>query len=89
MREQNEAAEKLKLERDGYDFLTSEWIAANSLWEAARAAQVIKDLSPEVLHALVHGCFIGLVREARAGEIELTDEVIEATEACVWEAIRR
>ncbi len=57
--------------------------------DAARAAGAIKDIDGDVLHALVYGGFIGLVREARAGKLQLTDEVVEATEQCVWEAIRR
>lgn len=62
---------------------------AASYLEAARAQQIVKDLPCELLIAIVHGAFTGLVKEAALGKIELTPETISAGEECCWHAIRR
>ncbi len=49
---------------------------------------MVKDQPSEVLIALVLGALTGLIKAAWHGHIKLTDDVIEASEQCIWEAIR-
>jgi TetR/AcrR family transcriptional regulator, repressor of fatR-cypB operon len=51
--------------------------------------KVTKAYSPVVLGSIVWGAFVGMVRAGWEKRMELTDEVIEQGENCVWEAIRR
>lgn len=51
--------------------------------------KVTKPYPPEVLGSVVWGSFVGLMRAWWEKRLELTDEVIEQAESCVWEAIRR
>ncbi len=55
----------------------------------AQTQQILKDLPAPVLNALVHGSFVGLVRESKGGAYSLTPEIIAAAEEAVWAAIRR
>lgn len=57
--------------------------------EAAQAVELVKPVPAPVLVSLTWGAIMGLIREAWRGRFELTDEVLEAAEACAWEAIRR
>lgn len=54
----------------------------------ATEQQVAKPLPADVLIAFVHGAFVGMVKAAYAGWIELDDETITQLESCAWEAIR-
>lgn len=51
--------------------------------------KVTKAYPPVVLGSIVWGAFVGMVRAGWEKRIELTDEVIEQGENCIWEAIRR
>jgi TetR/AcrR family transcriptional regulator, repressor of fatR-cypB operon len=51
--------------------------------------QVTKDLPPELLFAVVWGSFCGMMRAHWDGYMELSPQIIENAENCVWEAIRR
>lgn len=55
----------------------------------AQQAQVLADLPPPVLMALVHGAYVGLVRAARQGRITLDRATVRATEERLWAAVRR
>lgn len=50
---------------------------------------ITKDIPSPILMAVVWGAFLGLIKAAREGFIELTDEVVDLAETCCWEAIRR
>ena len=62
---------------------------AKMIVAAMRRAQVVKDLPPELLIALVLGAFHGLVRASWCDQLELDEAAIQAAETCCWEAIRR
>ena len=53
----------------------------------AQTRKVIKPMAPEAIIALVYGAYVGLVRAAEEGYLELEPKVIEGTEAAVWDAI--
>jgi TetR/AcrR family transcriptional regulator, repressor of fatR-cypB operon len=53
----------------------------------AQTRKMIKPLPPEAIIALVYGAYVGLVRAAEEGFLELEDKVIQGTEAAVWDAI--
>jgi len=57
--------------------------------EATTRKQVTKDLPPAVLIAIAYGAFLGVMKGHWTGHLPLTPEVLDAAEACVWEAIRR
>lgn len=57
--------------------------------ESARRASAIKDVPTEALMALVWGAFVGLLKASHLGHLTLTAEVVDATEACIWDAIAR
>ncbi len=59
-----------------------------SAFEEFRRAKVVKDVSGEIMMAIVQGAFVGLIKAADEGRIELSDAVAELTETCIWEAIR-
>ncbi len=61
----------------------------NSHFQAAVRFQVFKDAPSELLIAIVKGAYVGMMRAAWDGRIELGPEVIKAAEDCCWEAIRR
>jgi AcrR family transcriptional regulator len=52
-------------------------------------AQVFKELSPELLIAIVYGAMTGLMKASWLGYLALSPKVIEQAEACAWEAVRR
>lgn len=47
------------------------------------------ELPPVAALALIYGAFLGLLRAEREGYLELTPELVEATEARAWAMIRR
>ena len=55
----------------------------------AQHKQAIKPAPVEVIIALVHGAFVGLLRAVQEKRLVLTDEVLKLAEECVWEAVRR
>ncbi len=59
-----------------------------SAFEEFRRQKVVKDVSGEIMMAIVQGAFVGLIKAADEGRIELSDEIAELTETCIWEAIR-
>jgi AcrR family transcriptional regulator len=59
-----------------------------ALVERAQKQQAMKAVAPELLMAMVHGCFVGLLRGCRMGYLELTPETIKTSENVMWEAIR-
>jgi AcrR family transcriptional regulator len=54
-----------------------------------RRQQVVKDVAPEIMMAIVHGAFVGLVKACSFGSNLLTPDAVATAEQCVWEAIRR
>jgi len=56
--------------------------------EAAQARGEVKAHPPMLLISIVYGAFIGMVRKAWEGLLELTPETIAQGETCAWEAIR-
>jgi AcrR family transcriptional regulator len=68
-----------------------EWSLLDPIREFVKDAQrqrILKKGSPEVLMSVVYGAFVGLVRAASSGYLELTPKVLEEAETCVWEAVR-
>ena len=57
-------------------------------FESAQARGEIKQIEPMVLISIVFGGFVGLIRLAWEGKLELTDAALEQAEQCCWEAIR-
>jgi len=57
--------------------------------ERARREQIVKDVPPQLLMALVIGGFIGVEKAFAEGEIERTPELEAMAEEMSWEAIRR
>jgi AcrR family transcriptional regulator len=57
--------------------------------DQARGAGVIKDVPTEALMALVWGSFVGLLKASHLGHMELTSDIVAATEHCIWDAIAR
>jgi AcrR family transcriptional regulator len=53
----------------------------------AAASGVVKRLPPQLLGAMVWGAFVGLLKAARQGHVELTAEVIAESEACCWDLV--
>ncbi len=60
-----------------------------AFFEVGRQAQVIKDINPELIMAIVTGIFSEMMREYWAGHLQLTPEIIEQAEEACWHAIRR
>ncbi|MBX2798615.1 MAG: TetR/AcrR family transcriptional regulator [Myxococcales bacterium] len=55
----------------------------------AQAEQIVVDLPPPAVVALVYSSFVGLVRAQREGYLTLDDALIDAAEERVWAMIRR
>ena len=53
-----------------------------------QARRALKPIDPEVIMAAIEGPFFVLVRRARGGALELSEELLQRAEQCVWEAIR-
>lgn len=51
--------------------------------------EVLVDLPPAAVIAIVYGSFLALLRGANEGYLELTDDLVNATEARAWAAVRR
>lgn len=56
--------------------------------DRGRARGVIKPLSPPALIVTVWGAFCGMVKAARLGFYDLTDDVCAQVETTCWDAIR-
>jgi AcrR family transcriptional regulator len=54
-----------------------------------RKQQVVKDVQPDVLMAIVHGAFVGLIKVCTGADLLASKEAVDVAEQCVWEAIRR
>jgi AcrR family transcriptional regulator len=57
-------------------------------FETGQAMAALKPLPPELLATLVWSAFVGLFKESRAGQVELTPERLAEAETCCWEAVR-
>lgn len=53
-----------------------------------RRQRVIRDVPSELLIALIHGMFVGLVRAHCDGRLVLDTETVAKAEICAWETIR-
>lgn len=62
---------------------------ALTLIQVAQAQLVLKDVDAAALAALVTGAFHGLFQGAEQGLYTLDDQLLEITENCLWEAVRR
>ncbi|MCB9561681.1 MAG: TetR/AcrR family transcriptional regulator [Kofleriaceae bacterium] len=56
--------------------------------ELGRRRGVTKDLPPHPLIVTVWGAFVGMIKAARLGYFELSDDVCAQVEATCWDAIR-
>jgi len=56
--------------------------------QAAQARGEVKPYPPMLLIAVLHGAFVGMLRKAWEGLLELTPETSAQAEQCAWEAIR-
>jgi len=54
----------------------------------AQAQQALRAGQPEVLMAIVHGGFTGVLRAAAEGYLQLDEKTLTEAERCIWEAIR-
>ena len=60
-----------------------------ALIETWKRKKIIKAMPAEMIMALVYGAFVGLVRARASSYLTLSPSVMEASEECVWDAIRR
>ena len=63
--------------------------AGRGFFDQTRQRQVTKDVDSELLIALVWGAFSMLMKGCWTRNVELTDQVLDDAENCMWEAIRR
>jgi len=63
--------------------------AAKAFFEQTEREQITKNVSADLLVAIVYGAFSGLIKSAWSGHLELDEQTLDASERCVWEAIRR
>jgi len=61
---------------------------ADAMIRQAQSLGVLKPLEPTLLLALMNGAFIGVVRAAAEGQLELSPKLFQEAEQCCWEAIR-
>ncbi len=54
-----------------------------------QAAEVVVDLPPPAIIAMVYGAFLGLIRAESEGYITLDDAFIDRTFEHMWASIRR
>jgi len=57
--------------------------------ERFKGQGVVKPMSTEALISIVWGALVGLIKAARLGYVQLSDQVIEQAEASCWDALRR
>lgn len=62
--------------------------AAEALLRAAQERGEIAPIDPAVLVALVLGAFVGVIRAAWEGRLELSEGHLETAEASCWEIVR-
>jgi AcrR family transcriptional regulator len=62
---------------------------ARMFFEKARQDQVVKDLDPEILKAIVSGSFLAVVKASWEDRLVLNPAALDVAEECAWEAIRR
>jgi AcrR family transcriptional regulator len=60
-----------------------------TLLELGRRRGVTKDLPAHALIVTVWGAFVGMIKAARLGYFELTDDVCAQVETTCWDAIRK
>ncbi len=58
-------------------------------FERGRREQIVKDVAPEMLVAVVAGIMIEIMKEHWAGWFELTPDTVAQAEEICWEAVRR
>ena len=75
-------AESRKLDARLHDF-------AVGAIQRAQAEKVLKAGAPELLLALVHGAFIGIVRACREGRLAVSLETYLAAEPSCWDLVSR
>ena len=61
--------------------------AVHEVLRGAQRQGAVRALDPAVLTALVFGAFVGIDRQARAGDLQLDDMTRAATEAAVWDLL--
>ncbi|MFZ5569252.1 MAG: TetR/AcrR family transcriptional regulator [Thermodesulfobacteriota bacterium] len=66
--------------------LHNEYLA---FFEIGRRQEIIKDVEPQLIMAIVTGIFSEMLREYWAGHLKLTPEIIVQAEEACWHAIRR
>jgi AcrR family transcriptional regulator len=64
-------------------------ILARTFLERGIAEQVVRDVEPSLLVAVVWGAFRGIFQGGCDQTLTLDDATIATSERCVWEAIRR
>jgi TetR/AcrR family transcriptional regulator, repressor of fatR-cypB operon len=63
-------------------------MAGKALIESAQQQGAMKPLPPALLIAIVYGSFATMIKASFTEYLELSDEIVDAAERCVWEAIR-
>ncbi len=63
-------------------------LLALTRFEAFRKLQVVKDVDPMILIAIIHGSFVGLVKACAGDQLVFSLDAVDSMEQCVWEAIR-
>lgn len=58
-------------------------------FEECLRQRVARKASAEVLASIVWGAYVSLIRAARNGRFEITQDVIDQSEQCCWDAIKR
>ncbi|MBI1945803.1 MAG: TetR/AcrR family transcriptional regulator [Deltaproteobacteria bacterium] len=54
----------------------------------AQAKQIVKPLAPMMLWSMMWGAFAGLYKGVRKGRLKIDAELVTASEAAVWHALR-
>lgn len=61
--------------------------AFEQAYNLAREQGVLRDISMEIVSALIMGTLTALVKAVSEGRIAITPEVLKQTEMCLWDAI--
>ena len=62
---------------------------ATGVIRKAQAEGVLKPLDPEIMLALVHGAFIGVLRACREGRLAESMETFQSAEPSCWDLVKR
>lgn len=56
---------------------------------SAQASGALRALDPDVVIAIVFGAFVNIVKQQAIGRLEVTDQVMDDAEDCLWKALQK